>query len=179
MFIRHTSGLDKMVVGNCLGEKVDFNLAVLSAYCTCFGFGRLSLDEAFRLFLSTFMLPGEAQKIDRVVEAFSQAHYDQTNASDNNQFRHPDVVYSWAFGVIMLNTDAHNSQVKNKMTLAQFCKNMKGMNDKEYFPKQMLTDVFKSISEDDIVLLPLLAPMMICLLFQFENWPIRFLQAST
>jgi len=152
MFFRHTSGLDKVVVGNFLGEKVDFNLAVLSAYCKCFDFGRLSLDEAFRLFLSTFMLPGEAQKIDRVVEAFSQAHYDQTNACDNKQFRHPDAVYSLAFGVIMLNTDAHNSQVKNKMTLAQFCKNMKGMNDKEDFPKEMLTDIFNSISEDEIVL---------------------------
>jgi brefeldin A-resistance guanine nucleotide exchange factor 1 len=152
MFFRHTSGLDKVVVGNFLGEKVDFNLAVLSAYCKCFEFGRLSLDEAFRLFLSTFMLPGEAQKIDRVVEAFSQEHYNQTNACDNKQFRHPDAVYSLAFGVIMLNTDAHNSQVKNKMTLAQFCKNMKGMNDKEDFPKEMLTMIFNSISEDEIVL---------------------------
>lgn len=152
MFFRHTPGLDKVVVGNFLGEKVDFNLEVLSEYCKCFEFGRLTLDEAFRLFLSTFMLPGEAQKIDRVVEAFSQEHYNQTNACDNKQFNHPDAVYSLAFGVIMLNTDAHNSQVKNKMTLTQFCKNMKGMNGKEDFPKEMLTDIFNSIIEDEIVL---------------------------
>ncbi len=55
-----TSGLDKVVVGNCLGEKADFDLAVLRAYRKCFDFDRLSLDEAFRLFLSTRMLPGEA-----------------------------------------------------------------------------------------------------------------------
>jgi brefeldin A-resistance guanine nucleotide exchange factor 1 len=152
MFFRHTPGLDKVVVGNFLGEKVDFNLEVLNEYCKCFEFGRLTLDEAFRLFLSTFMLPGEAQKIDRVVEAFSQEHYNQTNACDNKQFNHPDAVYSLAFGVIMLNTDAHNSQVKNKMTLTQFCKNMKGMNGKEDFPKEMLTDIFNSIIEDEIVL---------------------------
>jgi golgi-specific brefeldin A-resistance guanine nucleotide exchange factor 1 len=152
MFFRHTPGLDKVVVGNFLGEKVDFNLEVLSEYCKCFEFGRLTLDEAFRLFLSTFMLPGEAQKIDRVVEAFSQEHFNQTNACDNKQFNHPDAVYSLAFGVIMLNTDAHNSQVKNKMTLTQFCKNMKGMNGKEDFPKEMLTDIFNSIIEDEIVL---------------------------
>jgi golgi-specific brefeldin A-resistance guanine nucleotide exchange factor 1 len=152
MFFRHTPGLDKVVVGNFVGEKVDFNLEVLSEYCKCFEFGRLTLDEAFRLFLSTFMLPGEAQKIDRVVEAFSQEHYNQTNACDNKQFNHPDAVYSLAFGVIMLNTDAHNSQVKNKMTLTQFCKNMKGMNGKEDFPKEMLTDIFNSIIEDEIVL---------------------------
>lgn len=37
------------------------------------------LDTALRFFLSLFRLPGEAQKIDRILECFAR-HYHQQNA---------------------------------------------------------------------------------------------------
>ncbi len=63
-------------------------------------------------------LPGEAQKIDRMMERFA-SHYCASNAE---VFTNPDSAYLLAFSLIMLNTDAHNPAIKNKMSKAQFIK---------------------------------------------------------
>lgn len=64
-----------------------------------------------RLFLDGFRLPGEAQKIDRLVEKFAERYV----SCNSENFRSADVAYVLAYSVVMLNTDAHNPQVKNKM----------------------------------------------------------------
>jgi hypothetical protein len=49
-------------------------------------------------------LPGEAQKIDRIVEKFAEAY-----CRDNpGAFATADGAYLLSFAIIMLNTDAHN-----------------------------------------------------------------------
>ena len=65
-----------------------------------------------RKFLAGFRLPGEAQKIDRLMEKFA-ARYVTCNPES---FKSADVAYVLAYSVIMLNTDAHNPMVKTKMT---------------------------------------------------------------
>ena len=65
-----------------------------------------------RQYLDGFRLPGEAQKIDRLMEKFAE-RYVNCNA---DTFKSADVAYVLAYSVIMLNTDAHNPGVKNKMT---------------------------------------------------------------
>lgn len=65
-----------------------------------------------RTFLSGFRLPGEAQKIDRLMEKFAERFV----SCNPDAFKSADVGYVLAYSVILLNTDAHNSQVKNKMT---------------------------------------------------------------
>jgi len=55
----------------------------------------MPFDIAIRVYLDSFRLPGEAQKINRIMESF----------------KNPDVVYILAYSTIMLNTDQHNSQV--------------------------------------------------------------------
>ncbi len=57
-------------------------------------------------------LPGEAQKIDRLMEKFAERFVKCNPGS----FKSADVAYVLAFSVIMLNTDLHNPGVKNKMT---------------------------------------------------------------
>ena len=73
----------------------------------------LSLDEALRVFLGEFRLPGEAQKIDRLMEAFAAKY-----CTDNPQsiFPNTDAAYILSFSVIMLNTDAHNPAILPKVT---------------------------------------------------------------
>ena len=65
-----------------------------------------------RTFLSGFRLPGEAQKIDRLMEKFAERFV----SCNPDAFKSADVGYVLAYSVILLNTDAHNPQVKNKMT---------------------------------------------------------------
>ena len=68
-------------------------------------------DEAIRAFLNGFRLPGEAHKIDRIMEKFAE-RYCRCNTQ---AFTSADTAYVLAYSVIMLNTDAHNPGVKNKV----------------------------------------------------------------
>lgn len=64
------------------------------------------------MFLNGFRLPGEAQKIDRLMEKFAERFVN----CNPEAFKSADVAYVLAYSVIMLNTDAHNPQVKAKMS---------------------------------------------------------------
>jgi hypothetical protein len=66
-------GLDKGKVGEFLGEKDEFCLAVLQEYAKSFAFENVPLVAALRAFLQEFQLPGESQKIDRITEAFAKS----------------------------------------------------------------------------------------------------------
>ena len=48
------------------------------AYIDCFDFSKIDFVPALRLLLSSFRLPGEAQKIDRIMEKFA-SRYCETN----------------------------------------------------------------------------------------------------
>ena len=67
----------------------------------------MPFDMAIRVYLDSFRLPGEAQKINRVMESFGARYHMQCP----DLFKNPDVVYILAYSTIMLNTDQHNSQV--------------------------------------------------------------------
>lgn len=111
-FLREGSGLDKVMVGEYLGERDDTCLKVMHAYVDSFDFAGVEFDNAIRLFLSGFRLPGEAQKIDRLMEKFAQRYCKCTPQA----FSSADTAYVLAYSVIMLNTDAHNPMVKQKVS---------------------------------------------------------------
>ncbi|KAF2313590.1 hypothetical protein GH714_012313 [Hevea brasiliensis] len=62
---RYTAGLDKNLIGDFLGNHDEFCVQVLQEFARTFDFQGLNLDTALRLFLGTFRLPGESQKIQR------------------------------------------------------------------------------------------------------------------
>jgi hypothetical protein len=70
-------------------------------------------------------LPGEAQKIDRMMEQFAE-RYVECNP-DHEAFKDPDTAYIMAFSIIMLNTDLHNPSVKNKIKKEAFVRNNRGV----------------------------------------------------
>jgi brefeldin A-inhibited guanine nucleotide-exchange protein len=72
-----------------------------------------------RLFLSGFRLPGEAQKIDRIMEKFVEKF------TNPDVFPSADTAFILAFSVIMLNTDLHNPSIKDdrRMTAEGFIRN--------------------------------------------------------
>ena len=63
--------LDPTMMGDFLGEGDDFNKAVMYAYVDQFDFTDKDFLTALREFLEGFRLPGEAQKIDRLMEKFA------------------------------------------------------------------------------------------------------------
>lgn len=111
-FLRDGTGLDKTMIGDYLGEKEDFSLKVMHAYVDSFNFQSMDFDEAIRAFLLGFRLPGEAQKIDRIMEKFAEC-YCKCNPK---AFTSADTAYVLGYSVILLNTDAHNPMVKSKVS---------------------------------------------------------------
>ena len=64
-----------------------------------------------RKFQTYFRMPGEAQKIERLMEVFGQ-RYCQCNPAMLQRLQNPDTVFVLSFAVIMLNTDLHTPSIK-------------------------------------------------------------------
>lgn len=146
-FLFRNEDLDKEKIGEFLGENAEINITTLDAFMKKFDFADLDFDIALRQVLYTFRLPGEAQKIDRIIERFANRFFDQNPAS---VFKTPEAAWALAFAVIMLNTDAHNPVVKKKMTKAQFIHNCRDINDGEDFPDFYLSEIYDRIVTDEI-----------------------------
>eukprot|EP00729_Bicosta_minor_P000458 gene458-28716_t len=63
--------LKKGAIGEYLGENIPLNLKVLEEFCKQHDFKGQAFDTSLRTFLASFKLPGEAQKIDRMMEAYA------------------------------------------------------------------------------------------------------------
>lgn len=146
IFLKNASGLDKTLIGDYLGERDDFSLRVMHAYVDSFNFEGTEFDEALRTFLEGFRLPGEAQKIDRITEKFAE-RYCKCNPK---VFTSADTAYVLAYSVIMLNTDAHNPMVKNKMSKADFIRNNRGIDDGKDLPEDYLGSLYDRIVKNEI-----------------------------
>ena len=70
-------------------------------------------------------MPGEAQKIERLMEIFSQ-RYCQCNPDIVARLRSSDTIFVLAFAIIMLNTDLHTPNIKpeRRMRVEDFIKNL-------------------------------------------------------
>ncbi|KAG6499169.1 hypothetical protein ZIOFF_038925 [Zingiber officinale] len=146
VFLKSESGLNKTLIGDYLGEREDLSLKVMHAYVDSFEFHGMEFDEAIRCFLQGFRLPGEAQKIDRIMEKFAEC-YCKCNPK---AFTSADTAYVLAYSVILLNTDAHNPMVKNKMSPDDFIRNNRGINDGKDLPEEYLRSLFERISKNEI-----------------------------
>ncbi|KAJ8774609.1 hypothetical protein K2173_017055 [Erythroxylum novogranatense] len=145
-FLRYTAGLDKNLVGDFLGNPDDFCVQVLHEFAQTFDFQTMNMDDALRLFLETFRLPGESQKIQRVLEAFSEIYYEQSP----NILANKDAALVLSYSLIMLNTDQHNVQVKKKMTEEDFIRNNRRINGGNDLPREFLSELYQSICMNEI-----------------------------
>ncbi|XP_042481829.1 ARF guanine-nucleotide exchange factor GNOM [Macadamia integrifolia] len=145
-FFRYTAGLDKNLVGDFLGNHDEFCVQVLHEFAGTFDFEDMNLDTALRLFLETFRLPGESQKIQRVLEAFSERYYEQSPQILANK----DAALVLSYSLIMLNTDQHNVQVKKKMTEEDFIRNNRHINGGNDLPREFLSELYHSICKNEI-----------------------------
>ena len=141
-------GLDKTAVGDFIGENKEFNLLVFYAFVDFMEFASLELDQALRKFLSHFRLPGEAQKIDRIMEKFA-AKFVQDNPG---RYANADSAYVLSFAVIMLNTDLHSAQIKKKMTIEEFVKLGRGINTEIEISAAELERLYRNIEREAISL---------------------------
>ena len=121
-------GLDKPAVGQYLGEigkkttpdsspviwdQDTFHKELLTAFCSSFAFEDQTVLDGLRMFLATFRLPGEAQMIDRILQAFAESVAASCKESASGSLKvfskdpkkASDAAYLLSFSIIMLNTD--------------------------------------------------------------------------
>ncbi|RLN12051.1 hypothetical protein C2845_PM09G16360 [Panicum miliaceum] len=150
LFFRYTPGLDKNLLGDYLGNHDEFSIQVLHEFAITFDFKEMNLDAALRPFLETFRLPGESQKIQRILEAFSERYYEQSPQI----FVNIDAALVLSYSVILLNTDQHNVRVKKKMTEEDFIRNNRRINGGNDLPMEFLSEIYYSICRNEIRTIP-------------------------
>ncbi|XP_023318748.1 brefeldin A-inhibited guanine nucleotide-exchange protein 1 isoform X2 [Trichogramma pretiosum] len=138
--------LDKTALGDFLGDQ-GYN-QVMYKYIDQMDFTDRDLVSALRYFLEGFRLPGEAQKIDRLMEKFA-SRYCACNPN-NGLFTSADTAYILGFSIIMLTTDLHSPQVKNKMTKEQYIKLNRRISDNEDLPEEYLSKIYDEIAGNEI-----------------------------
>jgi brefeldin A-resistance guanine nucleotide exchange factor 1 len=153
-FLYNAPGIDRCLLGEYLSkgpvDKYPFNASVLSVYTSMFDFCNLSFGSSLRKFLTKFRLPGEAQCIDRLMESFSLQVYKQCNV--DNIFANEDAAFILSFSTIMLNTDLHNPNLlpEKRMTLEQFVRNNRGINDGADIDVAFLEKLYHHIKDEEI-----------------------------
>uniref|UniRef100_A0A8C2XEC6 ARF guanine nucleotide exchange factor 1 n=1 Tax=Cyclopterus lumpus TaxID=8103 RepID=A0A8C2XEC6_CYCLU len=149
-FLHQEERLDSTQVGEFLGDNDRFNKEVMYAYVDQMDFQGKDFVSALRTFLEGFRLPGEAQKIDRLMEKFA-ARYLECNQGQT-LFASADTAYVLAYSIIMLTTDLHSPQVKNKMTKEQYIKMNRGINDSKDLPEEYLSAIYDEIAGKKIAM---------------------------
>ncbi|BFY99374.1 hypothetical protein BsWGS_02414 [Bradybaena similaris] len=149
-FFHNEERLDKTVVGDFLGENEKLHKEVMYAYIDQMDFADMDIVSALRRFLAGFRLPGESQKIDRLMEKFASRYYECNQGMEI--FASADTAYVLAFSVIMLTTDLHNPQVKpsSKMTKEQYIRMNRGINDSKDLPADFLSAIYDQIASKEI-----------------------------
>jgi hypothetical protein len=169
-------GLDKRKVGEYLGEAGKspqagksppdwerdwFHKETLKEYCASFHFKGQTLLDCLRMFLTSFRLPGEAQQIDRILQAFAESAALQCLESKDifspDAKKASDAAYLLSFSIIMLNTDLHNRNIRpdRKMKVEDFIKNNTDygrdiMDPDKTFPREFLARIYESIRDEEI-----------------------------
>jgi hypothetical protein len=152
-FLKSTPGLGKTQVGEYLSrgppDKYPFHGEVLREYVDTFDFGPSSFVDALRSFLGHFRLPGEAQAIDRLMEAFAGRVFSFLGVG--NPFVSADAAFILAFSTIMLNTDLHNKNMTTKMKLEEFIRNNRGINGGKDLPREYLENLYHEIKGKELM----------------------------
>ena len=146
-FLRYTSSLKKKNIGEFLGENTELSIKTLKYFGESFDFKNVHIIQALRIFLSTFQLPSEGQKIDRVLESFASKYYNDNNAL----FKNADGAFYLSYAIMILQTELHNPNLKERMSLESF---MKIFEEKDYenLTKEYLEDIYKQIQEEPLSL---------------------------
>ncbi|WP_041816762.1 T4SS guanine nucleotide exchange effector RalF [Rickettsia akari] len=150
-FYEEKSNLNLEFVGDYLGTDGIDNKTVLESFTKQLNFKEKDYLESLRGFLQSFKLPGEAQKIDRLVESFGTNYYEQNL---NGEIKSKDAAYILAYQTIMLNTDLHNPSIvkPKKMTFEQLKNNLKGTNESQNFNDTFLKKMYDGIKAKPFVL---------------------------
>ena len=95
-FLISSDRINKKALGEYLGEGDEENIKIMHAFVDCMDFTRTRFVDALRRFLQSFRLPGEAQKIDRLMLKFAERYL----TGNPNAFANADTAYVLGYSVL-------------------------------------------------------------------------------
>ncbi|KAL7715134.1 guanyl-nucleotide exchange factor [Entamoeba marina] len=111
----YQSTFDKTALGKYITGNTTFQKDVFSAFMKQIDFKQLSVDKALRKMFKIFVMPGEGQIVDRVMESFAQRYFDCWGDDLKEVgIDAPNKIYFLATTIIFLSTETHNNNVKTK-----------------------------------------------------------------
>jgi brefeldin A-resistance guanine nucleotide exchange factor 1 len=100
--------------------------------------------------LESYRLPGESALIERIMVTFSKVYMSSDippGCADE------DAVYVLSYAIIMLNTDQHNPNFKQKrMEITDFARNLRGTNGGKDWAPEYLQAIYDAIKTNEIIL---------------------------
>uniref|UniRef100_A0A915I0R8 SEC7 domain-containing protein n=1 Tax=Romanomermis culicivorax TaxID=13658 RepID=A0A915I0R8_ROMCU len=152
-FLMTRKGLSKQMIGEYLGNLQNhFSASVLDHLANEIDLRDMDIDTALRHFQSIFRLPGEAQKIERIMEVFARRYWSCNQDHVKKLFRHMDTVFILSFAIIMLNTDLHSPNIKpeKRMRVEDFIRNLRGVDGNNDIDPKYLTDLYNRIKSQEL-----------------------------
>ncbi|KAK9696408.1 hypothetical protein K7432_012487 [Basidiobolus ranarum] len=145
-FLHKTPGLSKKQLGKFLG--MENNHSILAAFldkCKLFG---LRIDDALRVFLASFRLPGEGTVIDYLVKAFAKHWYELNQTRIQYDL---ETCTKFVFYVMALNADLHNKKCSSNSNfeLPDFVSRFQD-SDIDNISEELLTEIYTSIQRDKL-----------------------------
>uniref|UniRef100_T1KGE2 SEC7 domain-containing protein n=1 Tax=Tetranychus urticae TaxID=32264 RepID=T1KGE2_TETUR len=159
LFLLTKKGLSKQMIGEYLGDlQSPFNQLVLKFFVREMDFTGMLLDVGLRKFQTFFRFPGEAQKIERLVETFAERYCEcnegleldrKGDSEETPIITNKDDVFILSFAIIMLNTDLHVPNNKRRMTVDQWIKNLRGVV-KSNLTEDFLIGIYERIKQAEM-----------------------------
>ncbi|KAL7715689.1 guanyl-nucleotide exchange factor [Entamoeba marina] len=145
----YQSTFDKTALGKYITGNTTFQKDVFSAFMKQIDFKQLSVDKALRKMFKIFVMPGEGQIVDRVMESFAQRYFDCWGDDLKEVgIDAPNKIYFLATTIIFLSTETHNNNVKTK-TMDTYEK-FKSMIEQFDFtlPDEYLQPLYEDVTKD-------------------------------
>ena len=146
-FLRGRKGLSKKMIGEYLCQlQRPFNLAALHCFIHEMDFSGLHLDIALRQLYQEITFPGEAQRVEKIVEVFAK-RYIACNQMFIAGFRSADSLFVLAYAIVLLNTDLHSKAVRpnKRMKREDFVRNLRGVDAGSDLDPDMLRGIYDRI----------------------------------
>ncbi|KAF8894409.1 Sec7-like domain is implicated in guanine nucleotide exchange function [Infundibulicybe gibba] len=141
IFLKGCTRLDKRLLGDYISKPE--NIDILKAFIGLLT-SKITSCRSHEGITGIFPASRRAQQIARITETFASIYLHQ------GQIKSEDAVYVLAYSVIMLNTDLHNH--KSGMTIEDYQRNLRGVNDKADFSPEFLHNIYDSIRKREIVM---------------------------
>uniref|UniRef100_A0A6B2G121 IQ motif and SEC7 domain-containing protein 3 (Trinotate prediction) n=1 Tax=Myxobolus squamalis TaxID=59785 RepID=A0A6B2G121_MYXSQ len=147
-FLTSCPFFSKKKIGEMLGNISNkFCEQILVEFINKFEIVGVPLEDSYRKFMSCFKMPGESQKIEKIIKLFSSQYFLSNKEMDFDGYRYEneDSVMVLLYALTMLNVDLHNCAINKKMTREEFIINVKRTEDCANVYEEILGQFYDNI----------------------------------